>query len=59
MHNLLDVRSLQSRNGITPRIINGVSMYDETGHTSFEGSLVVGRWLLQELENKGENYGCI
>lgn len=47
---LLDVHSLQSRNGVTPRILDGVAMYDETGHTSFEGSLVVGRWLLQELE---------
>lgn len=49
---LLDMHSLLSRNGITPRILNGHSMYDETGHTSFEGSLVVGRWLLQELEIK-------
>lgn len=40
---------LGDQNNLSPYIIRGIYMYDETNHTSYEGSLYVGKWIFGEL----------
>lgn len=35
---------------LSPKSNKGIIFYDETGHTSYEGSLFIGRWLLEKVE---------
>ncbi len=48
---LLDLQSfLADGTTYSPRILNGIYMYDETGHPSYDGSIYIGNWLLDQLQ---------
>lgn len=50
--NVLDLKHLLSngQNDLSPTVINNKFMYDETNHPSYEGSLYIGNWLLENLK---------
>lgn len=50
--NVLDLKTLLSdgEKNLSPTLINGKFMYDETNHPSHEGSLYIGNWLLENLK---------
>ncbi|OTO50602.1 acyltransferase family protein [Enterococcus faecium] len=49
--NVLDLKNLLSNgeHALSPTIIENKFMYDETDHPSYEGSLYIGNWLLENL----------
>ncbi|MFJ8515816.1 acyltransferase family protein [Lysinibacillus xylanilyticus] len=50
---LLDLNNyLGDEKSLSPYVIDGISIYDETNHTSYEGSHYVGKWLLEEINDK-------
>lgn len=49
---LLDIRSLlaDGNKQVSPRLIDNNFIYDESNHPSYEGSLYIGKWLLEEVK---------
>lgn len=50
----LDIQGLlaDGSSQLSPPMIKGISMYDETWHNSYDGAIYIGDWLIQELQQK-------
>lgn len=50
---LLDINKFLSNNveNLSPYIINGTVVYDETNHTSLEGSIMLANWILSQIND--------
>ncbi|QPQ29267.1 acyltransferase family protein [Lysinibacillus sp. JNUCC 51] len=50
---LLDLNNyLGDEKSLSPYVIDGIYIYDDTNHTTYEGSHYMGKWLLEEINDK-------
>ncbi|MGE7910646.1 SGNH hydrolase domain-containing protein [Lysinibacillus xylanilyticus] len=50
---LLDLNNyLGDEKSLSPYVIDGMFIYDSTNHTTYEGSHYVGKWILEEINDK-------